>query len=66
MVHLLQHVIADRMHKACYENATFYGSFKERNIFKKRFRISKKLLKTFEKGKIMKESKYKASKNLEY
>ena len=52
------------MHKACYESATFYRRFKEGSIFRKRFRISEKLVETFEKGKITKQLKYKTSKNL--
>ena len=53
------------MHKACYESATFYGSFKqEGNIFRKLFRISKKLIEMFRKSKITKHLKYEASKNL--
>ena len=54
------------MHEACYKSVTFNGSFKEENIFRKRFRISKKLIETFGKGKIMKQIKYKASKNLAF
>ena len=58
--------IADHIHKAYYKSETFYGSFIEGNVFRKRFRISKKLVETFGKDAITKQLKYKASKNLAF